>query len=282
MSKKRILWLSVLGAVLLALVVWLIWGNITLEQTVYTVKSQRLPESFSGYRIAQVSDLHNREMGENNEILLQMLEDADPDMIALTGDLVDSRNTDFETALAFVEKAMEIAPCYYVPGNHESRIAAYPLLEEELKELGVIVLKEAVLLERGGETIRLLGVDDPTFQEGYQPEMDKQIMESALQKYDNDSDTFTVLLSHRPELFSVYAEHKMDLVLSGHAHGGQFRLPLIGGVFVPNQGFFPEYDAGLFTSGDTHMIVSRGIGDSIIPIRINNRPELVVVDLIRE
>lgn len=282
MSKKRILWLSVLGAVLLAVAVWLIWGNTTLEQTVYTVKSQRLPESFSGYRIAQVSDLHNREMGEGSEKLLAMLEDADPDMIALTGDLVDSRNTDFETALAFAEKAMEIAPCYYVTGNHESRIAAYPLLKEELKELGVIVLKEAVLLERGGETICLLGVDDPTFQENYQPEMDKQIMESALQKYDNDSDTFTVLLSHRPELFSVYAEHKMDLVLSGHAHGGQFRLPLIGGVFVPNQGFFPEYDAGLFTSGNTHMIVSRGIGDSIIPIRINNRPELVVVDLICE
>lgn len=282
MSKKRILWLSALGVVLLALVIWLIWGNTTLEQTVYTVKSQRLPEPFSGYRIAQVSDLHNREMGEGSEKLLAILEEADPDMIALTGDLVDSRNTDFETALAFAEKAMEIAPCYYVPGNHESRIAAYPFLEEELKELGVIVLEEAMLLERGGETIRLLGVDDPSFQENYQPEMDKQIMESALQKYDNDSDTFTVLLSHRPELFSVYAEHKMDLVLSGHAHGGQFRLPLIGGVFVPNQGFFPEYDAGLFTSGNTHMIVSRGIGDSIIPIRINNRPELVVVDLICE
>lgn len=282
MSKKRILWLSILGAVLLALVIWLIWGNTTLEQTVYTVKSQRLPESFSGYRIAQVSDLHNGEMGQNNEILLQMLESVQPDMIAITGDLVDSRNTDFETALAFAEKAMEIAPCYYVTGNHESRIAAYPLLEEALKELGVIVLEEAALLERGGERIRLLGVDDPSFQEDYQPEMDKQIMESALQKYDNDSDTFTVLLSHRPELFSVYAEYKMDLVLSGHAHGGQFRLPLIGGVFVPNQGFFPEYDAGLFTSGNTHMIVSRGIGNSIFPIRVNNRPELVVVDLIRE
>lgn len=282
MSKKRILWLSILGAVLLALVIWLIWGNTTLEQTVYTVKSQRLPESFSGYRIAQVSDLHNGEMGQNNEILLQMLESVQPDMIAITGDLVDSRNTDFETALAFAEKAMEIAPCYYVTGNHESRIAAYPLLEEALKELGVIVLEEAALLERGGERIRLLGVDDPSFQEDYQPEMDKQIMESALQKYDDDPDTFTVLLSHRPELFSVYAEYKMDLVLSGHAHGGQFRLPLIGGVFVPNQGFFPEYDAGLFTSGNTHMIVSRGIGNSIFPIRVNNRPELVVVDLIRE
>ncbi len=282
MSKKRILWLSILGAVLLALVIWLIWGNTTLEQTVYTVKSQRLPEAFSGYRIAQVSDLHNREMGQDNEKLLQMLEEADPDMIAITGDLVDSRNTDFETALAFAEKAMEIAPCYYVTGNHESRIAAYPLLEEELTELGVVVLKDAVQLERGGETIRLLGVDDPTFQADYQPEMDKQIMESALQKYGYEPDTFTVLLSHRPELFEVYAESKMDLVLTGHAHGGQFRLPFVGGVYVPNQGFFPEYDAGLFASGDTNMIVSRGIGDSIIPIRINNRPELVVIDLIHE
>ena len=282
MGKKRILWLSVLSAILLALVIWIIWGNTTLELHTFTIKSQRLPEAFSGYRIAQVSDLHNCEMGEGNEKLLAMLEEVDPDMIALTGDLVDSRNTDFETALAFAEKAMKIAPCYYVTGNHESRIAAYPLLEEELKALGVIVLEEAALLERGGETIRLLGVDDPSFQEDYHPEMDKQIMESALQKYDDEQDTFMVLLSHRPELFSVYAEHKMDLVLSGHAHGGQIRLPFVGGVFVPNQGFFPEYDAGLFTSGNTHMIVSRGIGDSIIPIRLNNRPELVVVDLIRE
>ena len=90
---------------------------------------------------------------------------------------------------------------------------------------------------------------------------------------------YAILLSHRPELFETYAACGVDLVLSGHAHGGQFRLPFIGGLIAPNQGLFPKYDAGLFTDGNTNMIVSRGIGNSIIPIRFNNRPEIVLLEL---
>lgn len=95
----------------------------------------------------------------------------------------------------------------------------------------------------------------------------------------DDNDGYTILLSHRPELFTTYTASGVDLVFTGHAHGGQFRIPFVGGLVAPNQGFFPEYDAGLYTAETTNMVVSRGVGNSIIPLRINNRPELIVVTL---
>lgn len=277
--KKGIIILTVTAIILLALIIWVAWGNIALELNTYTISSLQLPESFAGFRIAHVSDLHNAEMGQSNERLLAMLREAEPDMIAITGDLIDSRNTDVEIALQFVEKAVKIAPCYYVTGNHEARVSEYDKLKEGLTELGVVVLEdERVELEQSGEIITLLGVNDPSFQTDYLFGDDETVMRGKLQELMSDDDGFTVLLSHRPELFEVYVESGADLVLSGHAHGGQFRLPFIGGLVAPNQGFFPEYDAGLYTDGNTNMIVSRGIGNSLLPFRINNRPEVILIE----
>ena len=104
-------------------------------------------------------------------------------------------------------------------------------------------------------------------------------MDTKLEELHTEDDVFTILLSHRPELFDIYADHGMDLILSGHAHGGQFRLPFIGGLVAPNQGLFPEYDAGIYTEGNTNMLVSRGVGNSILPFRINNRPEVILIEL---
>ena len=104
-------------------------------------------------------------------------------------------------------------------------------------------------------------------------------MNSWLSGLRTETDSYTILLSHRPELFSVYAEQEMNLVLSGHAHGGQFRLPLVGGLVAPNQGFFPEYDSGVYTEHGTSMVVSRGIGNSLFPFRFNNRPEVILIEL---
>ena len=279
-KRKRIILLTVIAVVLLALIIWIAWGNKALELNTYTVSSERLPEAFDGYRIAHISDLHNSEMGQGNEKLLAMLRKAEPDMIAITGDLIDSRNTDVEIALNFAEEAMIIAPCYYVTGNHEARVPEYDELSEGLTELGVVVLEdERVELEQLGEIITLLGVNDPSFQTDYLFGDDETIMHSKLQELMSDYDGYTILLSHRPELFAVYVESGADLVLSGHAHGGQFRLPFVGGLVAPNQGFFPEYDAGLYTDGNTNMIVSRGIGNSLLPFRINNRPEVILIEL---
>ena len=279
-KKKRIIVLAVVAAILLALVIWTAWGNTALELNTYTVSSGRLPEAFDGYSIAHVSDLHNTEMGKNNEKLLDILREAEPDMIAITGDIIDSRNTNVEIALEFTQAAMEITPCYYVTGNHEARVSEYDELKAGLIEQGVVVLDdERIELELSDETIALLGVNDPSFETDYLFGDSETVMQSKLQEISDAENEFTILLSHRPELFEVYADNNMDLVLSGHAHGGQFRLPFVGGLVAPNQGLFPKYDAGLYTDENTNMIVSRGIGNSILPFRFNNRPEVILIEL---
>ena len=278
-KKKRKITIAVVAAVLLALIIWTAWGNTALELNRYTISSDRLPKAFDGYRIAHVSDLHNTEMGKDNKKLLDMLREADPDIIAITGDIIDSRNTDIDVALQFTKTAMEIAPCYYVTGNHEARVSEYDELKEGMIELGVIVLEDGrIELEQSKETITLLGVNDPSFQTDYLFGDSETVMQSKLQDIIKE-DTYTILLSHRPELFEVYTESKVDLVLSGHAHGGQFRLPFVGGLVAPNQGLFPKYDAGLYTEENTNMIVSKGIGNSILPFRFNNRPEVILIEL---
>ena len=279
-KRKSIVLLCValIGGVL---VIWTAWGNKALTMSEITISCDHLPVSFLGYRIAHVSDLHNAEFGKDNAKLLQLLSDSEPDMIAITGDLIDANRTDVEVAVNFSQKAALIAPVYYVSGNHEARCSEYDILKTGLEAAGVTVLEdEAVYLERDGETIALLGLADPDFSikgdlSGEVPAMVSTKLNTLMEQ----ETAYAVLLSHRPELFETYAACGVDLVLSGHAHGGQFRLPFIGGLIAPNQGLFPKYDAGLFTDGNTNMIVSRGIGNSIIPIRFNNRPEIVLVEL---
>ena len=279
-KKKRMIVFAVVATILLGLIIWTAWGNTALELNRYIISSDRLPEAFDGYRIAHVSDLHNTEIGKDNEKLLAMLREADPDIIAITGDIIDSRNTDIDIALQFTKTAMEIAPCYYVTGNHEARVSEYDELKEGMIELGVVVLEDGrIELEQSKETITLLGVNDPSFQTDYLFGDSETVMQSKLQEIINEEDTYTILLSHRPELLEVYTESKVDLVLSGHAHGGQFRLPFVGGLVAPNQGLFPKYDSGLYTEENTNMIVSKGIGNSILPFRFNNRPEVILIEL---
>ena len=279
MKKKRLI-IAGVALVLLALIIWTAWGNTALELNTYTVSSKELPDTFDGYRIAHVSDLHNAEMGDGNEKLLAMLREAEPDIIAITGDLIDSRNTNIEVALAFAEEAIKIAPCYYVTGNHEARVSEYAELKVGLEAAGVVVLEnERTEIEQTGKTITILGVDDPSFNTDYLFGDSASVVSSTLAEISTEDDGFVVLLSHRPELFDTYVACGMDLTLSGHAHGGQFRLPFVGGLVAPNQGLFPKYDSGLYTEGSTNMVVSRGIGNSILTFRFNNRPEVILIEL---
>lgn len=277
LTKKKTI--CILAGILLILIVWAAWRNAALELNTYTISSRGLPDAFDGYRIAQVSDLHNAEFGDGNQRLLDMLREAEPDMIAITGDLIDSRKTNIAVALAFAEEAVRIAPCYYVSGNHEARVPEYRELKAGLEAAGVTVLDDArVEIEISGKSITIIGVNDPSFLADYLTS-DAAVMDRKLSELSSEDASFTILLSHRPELFDTYAAHDMDLVLTGHAHGGQFRLPLIGGLIAPNQGLFPKYDDGLYSEGNTNMIVSRGLGNSIIPFRFNNRPEVVLIEL---
>ena len=277
-NKKTVLVVSVL--IILAIGIWILWSNTELEVNEYEIVSERIPQGFDGFRIAQVSDLHNKDFGEDYGQLLTLLSEINPDIIVVTGDLIDSRQTDLDVALEFAWQAGKIARVYYVSGNHEARVPEYEDLKTGLVKAGVVILEnQKVQITREGESITLMGIDDPSFQEDYLFGDSESVARQAIENLQNESDGYTVLLSHRPELFDLYVETGMDLVFSGHAHGGQFRLPFVGGLVAPNQGFFPKYDAGLFSEGNTNMIVSRGVGNSIIPIRFNNRPEIIVIEL---
>ena len=278
-KKRRRYAVGVIAAALIAMTVWIAWGNSALMLTEVSIAGENIPTAFSGFRIAQISDLHNAVFGQNNENLLSRLDKAEPDIIVMTGDLVDSRHTDIAVALDFASRAVQIAPVYYVSGNHEARISEYDDLKSGLTAAGVAVLEDEVtFVDCSGERLTLIGVRDPSFSADYLYD-EQEAMRSTLAELMENADGYTVLLSHRPELFESYVDSGINLVFSGHAHGGQFRLPLVGGLVAPDQGFFPAYDAGLYTAHNTNMVVSRGIGNSIIPFRVNNRPEIVVVEL---
>lgn len=284
LSKKALISVCTLIAVLLVLIIWTIWGNTALMVSTVTVSSNRIPTAFNGFLIAQVSDLHNAVFGENNAELLQILSECKPNIIVVTGDLVDAEHTDINVALDFAKEAAQIAGTYYVTGNHEGSLSQYDELKTGLESMGVVVLEDTSMqLEYNGEKVTLIGLSDPSFTlKGNMLGEVPAMVDTKLRGLIGDKDDYTILLSHRPELFETYVNCGVDLVLSGHAHGGQFRLPFIGGLVAPNQGLFPKYDAGLYTKGDTNMIVCRGLGNSIIPIRFNNRPEIVLLELIAE
>jgi len=278
--NRRVLWLTAAAALL---AVWFWWENRTLTVSEYAVASESVPAGFHGFRIAQISDLHNAEFGWRNERLLKKLAQTKPDIIVMTGDLVDSRRTNVSVAVDFVKHAAEIAPCYFVTGNHESRLEELPELLSALKEAGVTVLRdEKRILTRGEDTLTLMGLDDPAFRSDYLVGDSAPVLTAALEKLAEPEMGYTIALSHRPEMMGVYRQFGLNLVFCGHAHGGQIRLPGIGGMIAPNQGFFPKYDAGVFAEGETTMVVSRGIGGSIIPLRVHNRPEIVVAELNRQ
>lgn len=240
--------------------------------TEYVLPLPRLPRSFDGFTIAHISDLH----GQVDRSLPCLLRKCRPERVTITGDLVDSRRQEMDAALAFLREAAAITPCDFVPGNHESRLPQYPYLVSRLREAGINILEDQEeTVFRGGDSIRLLGLQDPAFPGGM--ERVHQVLEAA-----DPRDGFRLLLSHRPELFPLYAAQGIDLILSGHAHGGQVRIPGVGGLFAPGQGFFPKWDGGVYREGASTLVVSRGLGNSAAPLRICNPPELVKLVLRRK
>lgn len=267
------------SVVFFSMVIWLYWGNESIQTTQYEVKDLKVSKGLDGVKIAQVSDLHNKAFGKNQQRLIRALAEADPDIIVVTGDVIDARRTNMEIALTFFIEALSVAPVYYVPGNHEGRIAEYEKFETAIADEGVTVLSNRTeKLDINGSEIGIAGILDPTFLDNNR-QSDEELTEKMLNQLNFTDDLFTMLLAHRPELLSVYAENEVDLVFSGHAHGGQIRIPFIGGIIAPNQGFFPSYTSGMFAEKETQMIVSRGLGNSLFPVRINNRPELVIATL---
>ena len=204
--------------------------------------------------IVQLSDLHNARFGEEQARLLDMVRAQSPDAIVITGDLIDDTKGGHEPALELARGCAAIAPTYFVTGNHEKLSRSYEAFLLEMEKTGVIKLSGRTVTLEGGVT--LTGAQDAPEAAGYH-----------------------ILLAHRPEFIAAYAAAGFDLALCGHAHGGQIRLPFIGGLYAPGQGRLPRYTAGLYDEGDITMLVSRGLGNSVFPFRVNNRPEVAALTI---
>lgn len=270
----KLITISLAAAVFIAL----LQGNKSIVLNFFDIKSHKFKCDFKGLTVVHIADLHNNEFGKNNIKLLDKIKGANPDLIVITGDLIDSRLTDAKNAMNFINGASKIADIYYVPGNHEARLGEYYYFKEQLINSGVFVLENRCVKR---ENIFIAGICDPSFFKKT-GKSDCEIVRGEIEKLNLSGEEFTLLLSHRPELFDLYRNSRADLTLCGHAHGGQIRVPFLGGLFAPNQGIFPRYTSGIYASGKTKMIVSRGIGGSIFPFRINNRPEIVVIRLSAE
>ncbi|MGN0595174.1 MAG: metallophosphoesterase [Hominimerdicola sp.] len=268
LKKKHIITIIVL----LFLVVFFWIQNNYLTITYYSYESSKLSEDFDGFRIVQISDLHNKSFGKDSKRLIEKISGLNPDIIVITGDIVDSNHTNIETAVTFAQKATEICPTYYITGNHENWLSDEDKnnVLESLDNVGVTCLEnEAVEISKGESSFSLIGLNDESLGDIVLNNIVESLDEKQLQ----------ILLAHEPDYFADYCESGVDLVLSGHAHGGQFRLPFLGGLYAPDQGFLPEYTEGEHTDGNTTMIISRGLGNSVIPVRLFNLPEIVCVDL---
>lgn len=245
-----------------------------LEISRYEVNSKKLPESFDGFKIVQLSDLHGAEFGEDGMELVDKVGSLEPDMIALTGDFV----TD-EGDLAAVEKLaarlVKLCPVYFVSGNHEFGSGLAIKVRNILERAGVKYLSnEYLTISRGEDEILLGGVEDPlAYADMLSPD------ELAQKMNDAAPDAFKILLGHRNYWMTEYPELPVDLIFCGHAHGGLIRIPGVGGLIGTDRRLFPDFDAGEYNNGRYTLIVSRGLGNSVPIPRIFNRPEIVCVEL---
>lgn len=264
------------------LCIYLYNQNTNLKETIYDITTDKV----KGYKVAQISDFHNTNSVKLKRKIIESLKSNKPDIIVITGDLIDSRRTNIAVTKEFLESITAITKTYYVLGNHESRKENVQELIKIFECTGVIVLRnETVKLK---DNLELIGLEDINFSipEKKQENLSnpqailEQTLKQNLENIVTQNDTYKILITHRPEYISTYSECNIDLTLTGHAHGGQIRLPFVGGLFAPGQGILPKYTKGIHTKNKTKMVISRGIGNSKFPFRFNNRPEIVFVNIL--
>ncbi|MBE6606959.1 MAG: metallophosphoesterase [Ruminococcaceae bacterium] len=292
LTKKNKIRLVIAAIALALLILAILALDLRLKTVCYEIESDKVENRV---RIALVTDLHSCKYGKDQKKLIKALEKQNPDIVLLGGDIFDDELADDNTE-KFISAIAGKYPCYYVTGNHEFMCSDESFLKKMnfLEEKGVTILKgSAETIEINGEKINICGIDDPTLRnvEGYNYTADSRTVDGkgdydwfgTLDSLDEiaQNGNYTLLLSHRPEQFEKYATYDFDLVLCGHAHGGQWRIPLLlNGLYAPNQGLFPDYAGGKYDSGSMSMIVSRGLAIecTFLP-RIFNRPELVIIDI---
>lgn len=245
-----------------------------LEISRYEVASQKLPESFDGFKIVQLSDLHGAEFGEDGMGLVEKVKELEPDIIALTGDFVTDEG-DLAAVKKLAGRLTELCPVYFISGNHEFGSGLAVKVRNILERAGVKYLSnEYLTINRGEDGILLGGVEDPlAYADMLSPD------ELAQKMNDAAPDAFKILLGHRNYWMTEYPELPVDLIFCGHAHGGLIRIPGVGGLIGTDRRLFPDFDAGQFNNGRYTLIVSRGLGNSVPIPRVFNRPEIVCVEL---
>lgn len=266
--KKRLIIYAIILAVF---IVFSSWQNSMLTVSEYGYISDKIGDELDGFNIVHLSDYHNKSFGKGQKRIIKKISALEPDIIVITGDIVDSYHTNVDRAIEFAEETAKITDTYYITGNHEHRLddKDFDKLMNGLKQAGVkLLIDESADIEKNGESFVLTGFDDESL-----VNIEYNCPELA-------DDKLNIVLAHEPQLIEDYSSHgNIDLVLTGHAHGGQFRLPFIGAVYAPDQGLNPEYTEGMHKMGDTSMIVSRGIGNSAFPLRLFNFPEIVEITL---
>lgn len=274
-TKRSWKWRIIRIIILVLLLLFLYWNNNALSVTQYLYQNPEVPQGFEGYRIVHLSDLHNKVFGGEDEPLLEQIAALDPDLIVLTGDFVDASNhTNYDKARLFMQQISKIAPSYYVLGNHEQLLP-----EEEMQQFLADVVSYGVhhvqdemitISAENGDSLQLIGLSNRSL---YTTKLKTMMAEES-------KEALYLLLAHEPQLIDHYAETGVDLVFSGHAHGGQFRIPFVNiGIYAPDQGLFPNLVEGMHTVQNTTIVVSRGLGNSAFPFRLFNRPEIVCVTL---
>lgn len=274
--------LIILGVLLLMCLtsLWLSYNYLTISD--FIVKNSKITKTF---RIVLISDLHDHQFGNGNKKLVERIKEQSPDFIVMDGDMLNGNSENDEVIVTLVNKLSEIAPVYYSYGNHEYYYidAGHDDLQQDLENAGATVLNHQIIdITVNGNSIRLGGLYEYGFETGMQSEEDNAQAISYLEKLVN-TDRYLIMCAHRPESFYCWNwadTWGLDLVLSGHLHGGQVIIPGIGGLYSSLDGFFPRYDYGQYKLGNSDMVITRGLSSNrkVLP-RFNNPPEIVVVDV---
>lgn len=274
---KKILIFIPVAAIALILAFAFVCSN-TLEIKNYSITTDKLDTKV---KFVFISDLHNKEYGENNIDLISKIKEQSPDFIAVGGDMVNKYSSDDRVMKELLPNLVQTAPTYCVLGNHELTLAEQIDFKSDINSTGAKLLdNEAVTLNINGEEILLGGMSDFPYYEFNAPDFETDERYFWEDFKERSKNCFSILLNHQPEYLSdITQDCNIDLIMCGHTHGGLVQLPFVGGLFAPNQGFFPKYDKGEFDLNGTKMIISAGLGDAYPVLRINNCPEITVVNI---
>lgn len=286
-KRKRRICLIILAAIAVFILSDLAYSKYGLKTTYYEIITSKVTDPI---RIVQLTDLHNSKFGTDNRHLIEQVEDQDPDLILMTGDMLNSFDENTDIAVNLIEHLSAVAPVYYSYGNHEEeyeenyQTSLVPLLEKA----GAVVLDKAYEdVAVAGQAIRLGGIYGYCVPEKFLETKEADPEECAFLDDFMNTDNFTLLMCHMPYTWRVLnglEEWKIDCVMCGHAHGGQMRIPFLGGFYAPDEGWFPGVEQGCWASEDSrrYMVLSAGLGSSFHIPRFNNVPEIVVLDLLPE